>query len=193
MGVNSDLPKVISKMKFVTGLLTIAVLAFFTGVEVKAKPQSVNANIKVSVNGGDKPSVTKQCGPEDPECDKWCDENCFSGGVEGCLCVAEDPPWCTDDCRSKEAKVSVNGVDQQASVTTPKWCIENCPKHCKSAKCNSIAQTCDCFPGKNATGSALQGKNVYRAGASCQCPNCCAGHYCDQGISNWGIKICVPN
>jgi len=119
-------------MKFASGLLTIAILAFFTGVEVKAKPHSVNADIKVSVNG----------------------------------------------------------VDQQASVTKGDWCDDNCLLHCK---CNEIAQTCVCDQGKNGTGSALQGKNVYRAGASCQCPNCCAGHYCDQGISNWGIKICVPN
>merc|ERR1711964_488493 len=161
---------------------------------VKAKPQSVNANIKVSVNGGDKP-----CDEDDEECaDKWCKENCFSGGDRlwrrpplGCLCFAfEDPPFCGSDCDPKEAKVSVNGVDQQASVTKGDWCDDNCLLHCK---CNEIAQTCVCDQGKNGTGSALQGKNVYRAGASCQCPNCCAGHYCDQGISNWGIKICVPN
>merc|ERR1712180_29478 len=95
---NSDLPKVISKMKFVTGLLTIAVLAFFTGVEVKAKPQSVNANVKVSVNGGDQASVTNRTTP-------FCEAVCPP--LMACKC------WC--------------GEDPQAKIVDSELCPEGCP------------------------------------------------------------------
>merc|ERR1712212_992535 len=83
----------------------IAVLAFFNGVEAKAKPQSVNANVKVSVNGGDQASVTNRttpyCEAECPppnECVCWCGEDpaakinddlCPEGCPEGTPCACK--------------------------------------------------------------------------------------------------------
>jgi len=132
--INSDPPAVISYMKFVTGLLAIAVLAFFTGVEAKTKPQSVNVNatIKVSVNGhnpycerclSNSPYFLCACGcilknpdnkqREQPEaiCDPVCDEEHFCV----CGCMPETKHWCDNYCKN--------------------------PDHCK----------CDCKPGNLCT------------------------------------------
>merc|ERR1712212_521807 len=112
MGVNSDLPRVISKMKFVPGLLTIAVLAFFTGVYAKAKPQSVNANVKVSINGGDQAPVTnsttpyckEECPPPN-DCKCWCGSSVRGRSVipEMCGDLCPEGVPCACDC-SWEAK-----------------------------------------------------------------------------------------
>jgi len=117
--INSDPPAVISYMKFVTGLLAIAVLAFFTGVEAKTKPQSVNVNatIKVSVNGGggnwcdtagcnaidfpctcgcvEKYPDNKQREKPEHICDPVCDDEHFCA----CSCARSFEEWCGQYCQ----------------------------------------------------------------------------------------------
>merc|ERR1711872_224631 len=115
MGVNSDLPRVISIMKFVTGLLTIAVSAIFIGVEAKAKPQSVNANVKVSINGGDQASVTNRttpyCKEECPPpmfCECWCGSSMRGRSVipEMCGDLCPEGVPCACDCSFEPKNVA---------------------------------------------------------------------------------------
>merc|ERR1712212_573462 len=124
---NSDLPKVISKMKFVTGLLTIAVLAFFTGVVAKAKPQSVNANVKVSINGGDQASVTNTTSSTTP----YCKEECPPPMACECWCASRptssvrgrsvSPEMCGDLC--PELVPCACDCSWEAKNVAPKRCL----------------------------------------------------------------------